>query len=117
MPIAPMIPSGSTSGRCILVVAVATPGTLLHTAVAGADDMDEVYIYVSNADTVERDVTLELGGVTSPGDTITKTIQPLDGELLMVPGRRFNGGVVLRAFGSAASVLTASLTVNRYTAP
>ena len=40
----PVIPSGSTNGRPVLVVATATLGTTLHTAVTGTTDMDEIYV-------------------------------------------------------------------------
>ena len=39
--------SQSTNGRGILVAATSTPGTLIHTAVAGTSDIDEVWIYAA----------------------------------------------------------------------
>ena len=34
--------SGSTNGKAILVAATATPGTTIHTAVAGTSSLDEM---------------------------------------------------------------------------
>ena len=105
--------SGSTNGRPILIAAVATPGTLLHTATAVADTFDEIWIWIQNTDTVDRKVTIELGGVTAPNDLIEETVPFESGLLLLVPGLTLNGGVVVRAFAATASVLTAVGYVNR----
>ena len=48
--------SGSTNGRMIKVVAVATPGTLIHTAIAGAVDIDEVWLYACNTDAAAQKI-------------------------------------------------------------
>ncbi len=107
--------SGSTSGRPIKVGASSSPGTTIHTAVAGSDDFDEVWIYVSNTDTVERKVTIEFGGVTDPDDHEVMTIDAGETELV-VGGEPLQGGLIVKAFGAAADVLTAHGFVNRVTA-
>ncbi len=116
MPITPIIPSESTSGTPILLAEVATPGDLLHTAVAGSSSVDECYFYAYNDDTVERDITYQLGGVAAK-DSVTRTIQPKSGETLEIPGHRYNGGVSLRAFGSVTNKIAVSMTINRWVAP
>ncbi len=40
--------SGSTNGRLIKVVATATAGTLIHTAVTGTTNIDEIHLYAVN---------------------------------------------------------------------
>lgn len=111
----PVIPSGSTSGRPIKIVATSTPGTLLHTAVAGATSIDEVWGWVTNNDTVSHNLTIELGGVTDPDDLIRLSVTARTGHWLVIPGLRLNGGVAIRAFADAANVLCMELAVNRYT--
>lgn len=113
--IAPVLPSGSTNGRQTKVVATATPGTTIHTATSTSGAFDELTLYAVNSDTVSRDLTLELGGTTSPDDTIKVTIPPLVGPVAVLSSHRLNGGVVVRAFASAANVIMIHGDVNRYT--
>jgi len=108
------IASGSSNGRMIKVAATGTPGTELHTA--HATDKDEVYIWAVNSDTVDRKLTIELGGVTSPDDTIERTIPAESGLILIVPGIRLTGSVVVRAFAATANVVLCAVNVNRITA-
>jgi hypothetical protein len=102
--------SGSTNGRGIKVAASATPGTQLHAAHATAKD--EVFLWVTNTDAVERKVTVEFGGVTAPDDNPTMNI-PAGETLLVLPGLVLSGGLNVKAFGSAANVLVAFGFVNR----
>lgn len=95
--------SGSTDGRGIKVAATATPGTLIHTAQASATDMDVCELQVYNADAVDRTVTFECGGTTSPDDHVKRTIPA--GETVAVPIPALRNGIALRAFASQANVL------------
>src|SRR5262245_3555578 len=108
------IASGSSNGRMVKVGATSTPGTELHTA--HATDKDEVYIWAVNSDTVDRKLTIELGGTTSPDDTIERTIPAESGLILIVPGIRLTGSVVVRAFAATANVVLCAVNVNRITA-
>lgn len=104
--------SGSTNGRPVKIAATATPGTTLHTAPSGTTSKDEVTVYLSNTDTVERSVTVEFGGTTSPDDHMRFLVPP--GEtILAVPGIPINNGLLVRAFAAAANVVTATGYVNR----
>jgi hypothetical protein len=107
--------SGSTNGRVVPVVAVATPGTLIHTAIAGTTSFDEVYLWANNTDTVERNLTIEWGGVTDPGDHISKSVRipPNSPPIPIVTGKVLQNGLEVRAFASAASVINLSGYVNR----
>lgn len=107
--------SGSTSGKPIPVVATATPGTLIHTAVAGASSFDEVYVWVSNVTAITATLTLEWGGVTDPGDLMVKAISvPANSPPIPISlGQRINGGLVIRAFSGTASALNITGLVNR----
>jgi hypothetical protein len=109
--------TGSTSGRGIKVVATATPGTTVHTAVAGASDIDEIWVYAVNTSAVDVNLTLEWGGTTSPNDTIGPvTIKVSAGLVLVAPGLILNGGLGLAAFASVANVIVVHGYVNRITA-
>ena len=110
--VAATIPSGSTNGRPIKVAATATPGTLIHTAVAGAVDMDEVWIWGTNTSVSDVKLTIEFGGVTSPDDLIEMTIPAEDGLYLVVPGNRVNGGLEIRAFAATGDVINITSNIN-----
>ena len=109
----PRITSGGTNGRMVKVVATATAGTLLHTAVSGTDDMDEIYIWAVNSDTTARKLTIEWGGVASPDDLIEYTVPAEDGLHLVVPGLRLQNGLVVRAFAATANVVMCAVNINR----
>jgi hypothetical protein len=107
--------SGSTSGRPIPVAATATPGTTIHTAVAGASSFDEVYLWASNVTGSAATLTIEWGGVTDPGDHMTKaySIPANSAPTLIVNGEVMNGGLVIRAFSGTASALNVTGFANR----
>ena len=100
------------------VVATATAGTLIHTAVTGvvAGTWDEVWLYAYNSDTVARLLTIQWGGTTSPDDDIKITIQPQSGLVPIVVGDILQNGSVARAYAAAANVITIHGFVNAITA-
>lgn len=105
--------SGATNGRNVKVVATATAGTLIHTATASANVIDELWLWAVNSDTTDRKLTIEFGGVTAPDDLIEFTVPAEDGLYLMIPGLDLNGGVVVRAFAATANVIMINGYVNR----
>ena len=109
--------SGSTDGRAILVVATATPGTAVHTAVAGTTPgtFDEIWLWAVNSDSTDRKLTIEFGGVTSPDDLVEVTIPAESGLLLVIPGLVLTGSVVVTAFCATANVVMIHGFVNRIT--
>lgn len=102
--------SASTNGRPVKVVATATAGTLIHTAHATAKD--EIWAWATNTDTVDRLLTIEFGGTTSPDDKIQHII-PANGTVLVVAGGILSGGLAMRMFAAAANVVTIHGFVNR----
>ena len=108
--------SGSTNGRPIKVVAVATAGTAIHTAVAGTSDFDEVWLWCWNSDAIDRLLTIEFGGVSDPDDLIEVNIPSQQGLVLVVPGLVLQNGLVVGAFAAAANVIVITGFVNRITA-
>lgn len=109
--------SGSTDGTGIKVVATATAGTLIHTAVAGttAGTFDEVWLYAYNGHTADVVLTIEYGGATVPDQNIVQTIPYKQGIFLVVPGLILQNSLVVRAFASVANVIAISGYVNNMT--
>jgi hypothetical protein len=107
--------SGSTSGLPIPVAATTTPGTLLHTAVAGASAFDEVYLWASNVTGAAATLTVEWGGVTDPGSHLVKayTIAANSPPMPIAVGQVVNGGVAVRAFSGTAGAINVTGFVNR----
>lgn len=110
-----MLLSGSANGKPIPVAATATPGTLIHTAISGAAAFDEVYLEVSNVTGTAAVLTLEWGGVTDPGDLLTKQVSiPANSPPVQISdGLNINGGLVIRAFSGTADALNIIGFVNR----
>lgn len=107
--------SGSTNGKQIKVAATATPGTLIHTAVSGTTDLDEIWLYLTNNHTASVLVTIEFGGVASPDDLIQITIPAKQGLYLVVPGLLLQNSLVVRMFAATANVISVSGWANRIT--
>lgn len=107
--------SGSTSGRNIPVAATATPGTLIHAAVAGAAAWDEVYLWAANVTGTAATLTVEWGGVTDPGDHLIKaySIPANSPPIPLATGQCLQNGLVVRAFSGTASAINISGFVNR----
>lgn len=106
--------SESTSGRGILITATATAGTTIHTAVATADGIDEVWLWAYNGHTANLDLTLEMGGTTDPDDHIQYTVPFDDGAHLVCPGLAMAGGLSIAGFtGTTGSQVTVFGYVNR----
>jgi hypothetical protein len=107
MAIQKILPSASTDGAPVKIVAIATVGTLFHTAHASA--LDEIYLYLTNVDTVDRTVTVEFGGV---GNHV-KFIVPSNETILAIAGVPLSSSKTCGAFASAANVVNMLGYVNR----
>ena len=77
--------SGSTNGKGIKVVQTATAGTTIHTAVSGASDLDELWVYAVNSSGVDVKLTLEWGEATAPDGNIEITVPAESGLMLLTP--------------------------------
>ena len=107
--------SSSTDGKQIKVGATGTPGTLLHTAVTGSTDYDEVWIYATNNHTASLNLTIEWGGTTSPDDLIQLAVPAKTGLYLIIPGLVLQNGNAIRAFAGSANLICISGWVNKIT--
>ncbi len=103
------------SGRPIAIAAIATPGTLIHTAHATAKD--EIWLYVANGATLNRFLTIEFGGVAA-GDQIGQPqglLIPGQSTVLVIAGVPISGGLLVRGFVDVAGDVDAFGWVNRIT--
>lgn len=109
--------SGSTDGRGIKVVATASAGTTIHTAVAGttAGTFDEIWLYAYNDDTSVRTLTIEFGGTTDPDDNIVIALEPQAGAVLVVPGFILQNSCVVKAFADSANKVVIFGYINNMT--
>jgi hypothetical protein len=109
--------SGSTGGRPIKVAASGTPGTTIHTTQASSGVIDEVWLYATNTSASAVNLTIELGGTTSPDDQIIVGIPSKSGLTLILPGCVLTGdgssGRTIRAFGGSANNINIVGYVNR----
>lgn len=112
----PRILSASTDGKAVKVVATATTGTTIHTAVAGTSDIDEITLYANNTSSAAVKLTVEWGTTTAADGNIEKTIQPESGLLMVVPRLRLQNGLLVTAFAGTANVILITGGVDRYTA-
>ena len=97
--------SGSTNGRPIPVVAVATPGTTIHTT--GSAGFEKIWMFASNVTGAAATLTVEFGGVSDPGDHLVKAYS-IPANSLPLPialGQVLKGGVVVKAFSGTASAI------------
>jgi hypothetical protein len=108
--------SASTDGRAIKVAATATPGTTIHTGPSSASEIDEVWLYAMNTDSVQRKLTVEWGGTSSPDDLIEILLPAEPGLVLIAPGLLIKGNatpLLVRAFAATADVVTIHGYTNR----
>lgn len=108
--------SGSTNGKQIKLTGTNVAGAVtVHTAVAGASNLDEIWIYAYNDDTVTRVVTLLWGGTAEPDNDIRVGVGPRSGRLLVVDGALLQNSLVVEAYADAANVVMIDGFVNRIT--
>ena len=105
--------SGSTNGKAILVTATATPGTTIHTAVAGTSSLDEIWLYAVNSSDVDVKLTIQWGEETAPNGNIEVFIPGESGLIPVIPGLLLQNSLVVRAFADTANVICIHGYVNR----
>lgn len=95
--------SASSYGTLINVTATTSPGTTVHTAVAGTSNMDEVWLYACNVNSVDAPITVEFGGTTT-GDRIDVSIPTKNGLVLVVPGWPICNSQVIKCYTTVSGV-------------
>ena len=106
--------SGSSNGKSVKIVATATAGTTIHTAVSGTSSWEEVYVWFTNTDSSARTLTIEYGGVTDPDNLIVKaySLPANSPPIPILTGQILQNSLVIAAFASAANVVLATGVVN-----
>ena len=109
--------SGSTDGMGIKIAATSTPGTAIHTAVAGttAGTYDEIWLWAFNSHTADVVLTIEFGGANAPDQNIIVTIPFKSGLIPVVPGFILQNGATVKAFAATTNVITITGFVNAIT--
>jgi len=109
--------SESVDGRGIAISGSATPGVLVHTAVAGSavGVYDEVWLYAYNSHSSSVAVTVEFGGSIVPGDIVKATVPAVSGLLPLIPGYPLQGGCEVRVYAAVQNVVAVSGFVNKIT--
>lgn len=103
--------SGSTNGRPIAVAATGSPGTTIHTAIAGTAQTDEVNLTASNVTASDATLTLEWGGT---GTSDQKKILVPANTQIPIPAGLLNNTLLVRAFAAgAANAINIDGSVNR----
>ena len=70
--------------------------TVLHTAINGTTDWDEIWVYCCNLSThTVGEVLFKWGGVTDPDDYIYLNMRSLQQWTCVIPGLCLNNGVEL----------------------
>ena len=108
--------SESTNGLGILIDDTATPGKLIHTAIAGTTDgtYDEVHLYATNIHTADVLVTVEIGGATA-GDIFRVTVPYDSGEIKILDGHILQNQKAINIFAATDSVISILGWVNQTT--
>jgi hypothetical protein len=104
--------SGSTDGKLIKIVQTATPGTLIHTAVSGTTNWDEIWMYAVNNYTSNLNLTIEWGDATAPDNNIQLAIPYKQGLYFMIPGFILQNGATVKAFAQTANWISIGGWVN-----
>lgn len=106
--------SSSADGKAIKIAAVATPGTDIHTAVAGttAGTFDEIWLWAFNSHTADVILTVEFGGADAPDQNIVVTIPFQAGLVPVIPGFILQNGATVKAFAEITNVITITGFVN-----
>jgi hypothetical protein len=108
--------SGSTNGKGIEIAATATPGDLIHTAVAGttAGTFDEIWLWAQNNHTSDVIVTVEFGS-HDHADNIIVTIPSKGGLVPVVPGFILQNAQDVNVFAATTAVIMVHGFVNAIT--
>ena len=108
--------SGSVTGKQILISGTTSASaTPIHTAIAGTDALDEVWIYAYNEAATNMSCSILWGGTTEPADVNRITITPQSGRILIVVGKLLQNGLQIKAYASNSSSVVIDGFVNRIT--
>ena len=107
--------TGAANGLPIKVVATASAGTTIHTAIAGTSSFDEIWLWATNTTASDILMTMQWGGTTSPDDDILYTVTTRDGLKAIAPGLILQNSLVVKVYAAASNVIQIYGFVNRIT--
>ena len=107
--------TGAANGLPIKVVATASAGTTIHTAIAGTSSFDEIWLWATNTTASDILMTMQWGGTTSPDDDILYTVTARDGLKAIAPGLILQNSLVVKVYAAASNVIQIYGFVNRIT--
>jgi len=114
--ISKVVLSGSLQGRPIQITATGSTGTTIHTTLSSSTIIDEVWLYATNGDTVQRTLTVEYGGTGSTSEVVVG-IPSRSGLSIVLPGTILSGdgssGSTITAYSSVANTINILGYVNR----
>jgi hypothetical protein len=105
--------SGAANGLPVKVVATASTGTTIHTAIAGTSSFDEIWLWAINTAATDVLLTVQWGGTTSPDDDIIYTVSSKDGLKCIIPGLPLQNGLIVAAYAGSANVIQMHGFANR----
>lgn len=106
--------SEAATGLAIKVVATASAGTAIHTAVNEPGFKDEIHLYAYNTDTTDRKLTIEFGGLSSVEFTEEVTVPAEAGSFCIIKGRLLSSGLLVKAFCATANVVCIHGKIRRF---
>lgn len=106
--------SASTDGLNLLVAAIGSPGTTIHTVPTGTSSLDEIWLFALNNSSTDQLLFLEWGG-TNAKDLICVPVLARRGDQRVAAGRVLRNGLSVAAYASIANTITLAGFVNRIT--
>ena len=106
--------SGSVNGKQILVTSTTSgSATQIHTAVAGASSMDEIYLYAYNEATSSVQLSILWGGTVEPNNVFRTSIPSKSGRTMLSDGMLLQNSLIISAYADAANFINIDGFVNR----
>lgn len=105
--------SGSLQGRPIQINITGSNGTHIHTTTTSSTIVDEIWLYATNNDTVQRNLTVEYGATGSASE-ISVGIPSKSGLSIVLAGSILTGNDVSGSRISAYASVTSSISVIGY---
>jgi hypothetical protein len=106
--------SASVNGKRILISATdSASANPIHTAVAGATNIDEVWMYAYNEATSSILLSILWGGTVEPNDVNRVSIASKTGKTLIVDGQLLQNELIISAYAAFPSMINIDGFINR----
>ena len=109
--------SGSVDGNPISVTGIlASTANIIHTAVTGTVDFDEIFCWAYNNATADFLLTIRYAATATAAQVkeFQQTIPAQDGLHLVIPGLPLRNALTIEAFATAAMTATGGLALLGY---